>query len=251
LKIHGRLNIRQPTEATMPEFNLDEFRGVTRLFPLKGLVMFPHAVVPLHVFEPRYRQMTEDALASDRLITIVQPSLEPIPTPRGPLLEQIGCIGRIIQHERLDDGRFNLLLAGISRIRIVSELQTPGKLYREAEAEIITETHKNWVGLGTIQEMIGRFTSILNHIGDDDASELEIRRVLKTSRDAGLISDLISQAITLPAFVKQTILDMTNVKYRVDYLIEILRMMTEINCSEPLAEPLDKNSAFPPKFSDN
>lgn len=54
------------------DFELRDFANVTRLFPLPNLVMFPHVVLPLHIFEPRYRQMTEDALAGDRLITMVQ-----------------------------------------------------------------------------------------------------------------------------------------------------------------------------------
>ena len=54
------------------DFDLKDFTNVCRLFPLPGVVLFPHAVLPLHIFEPRYRQMTEDALATDRLIAIVQ-----------------------------------------------------------------------------------------------------------------------------------------------------------------------------------
>lgn len=230
----------------MPEFNLDEFRGVTRLFPLKGMIMFPHAVVPLHIFEPRYRQMTSDALASDRLITLIQPTSDQIPTPRGPLLESIGCIGRIIQHERLDDGRYNLLLAGIKRIRIISELNNPGKLYREAEAELLLENNIDAVTPESFQEMVGRFADILNEAEPNHPGDTEIRRILKTSRDPAMISDLISQAITLPPSIKQLILSMTDVNFRVNYLLEILRMMTTPNIHQKLSE-----ATFPPKFSVN
>ncbi|MFM7317806.1 MAG: LON peptidase substrate-binding domain-containing protein [Isosphaeraceae bacterium] len=230
----------------MPEFNLDEFRGVTRLFPLQGMVMFPHAVVPLHVFESRYRQMTSDALATDRLITLIQPTSELIPTPRGPLLESVGCIGRIIQHERLDDGRYNFLLAGIKRVRIVAEINTPGKLYREAEAELLLENNLEAVTPESFQEMVGRFATILNEADPNHPGDTEIRRILKTSRNPALVSDLISQAITLPASIKQMILGMTDVHFRVNYLIEILRMMTDPNIAEKA-----KEVSFPPKFSVN
>ena len=106
------------------DIDLRDFENVTRLFPLPGLVMFPHVVLPLHIFEPRYRQMTEDALAGDRLITMIQIS----PLPKGkswvePVqIEEVGCLGRIIQHERLPDGRFNILLLGRKRVRIRREL---------------------------------------------------------------------------------------------------------------------------------
>jgi len=230
----------------MPEFNLDEFRGVTRLFPLQGMVMFPHAVVPLHIFEPRYRQMTSDALASDRLITLIQPTPELIPTPRGPLLESVGCIGRIIQHERMDDGRFNILLVGIKRVRIVAEINSPGKLYREAEAELLSDTNFDAVTPESFQEMVGRFATILNEADPNHPGDTEIRRILKTSRDPSMVSDLISQAITLPPSIKQMILGMTDVNFRVNYLTEILRLMTDPSLVEKSNE-----STFPPKFSVN
>src|ERR1700722_7371434 len=109
---------------------LYEFSNRCRLFPLPDVGLFPHAVLPLHIFEPRYRQMTEDALARDKLVTIVQ-WRAPFPTEKGaePALEEIGCLGRILQHERLPDGRFNFLLLGRKRVRLGREI--PGdKLYR-------------------------------------------------------------------------------------------------------------------------
>src|SRR3954447_23286620 len=93
-----------------------EFDGTCRLFPLPGVVLFPHAILPLHVFEPRYRQMTEDALSGDKLVTIVRlrPAgatlSEPPDTLGSPPIERVACVGRILQHERLPDGRFGLLL---------------------------------------------------------------------------------------------------------------------------------------------
>src|SRR6516225_204839 len=102
---------------------LERFSKLCRLFPLPKVVLFPHAVMPLHIFEPRYRQMTEDALATDRLVTIVQ-WRAPYPTEPDtlPELEEIGCLGRILQHERLADGRFNFLLLGRKRVRLGREL---------------------------------------------------------------------------------------------------------------------------------
>src|SRR3954463_13716392 len=100
---------------------LRDFSGVCRLFPLPGVVLFPHAVIPLHIFEPRYRQMTEDALDDDKLVTIVQ-LIPPGTIYSGalgtPPVDAVGCLGRIIRHERLSDGRFNLLLLGRKRVRL-------------------------------------------------------------------------------------------------------------------------------------
>ena len=112
---------------------------VLRLFPLSGVVFFPHSVLPLHIFESRYREMTEDALDGDRLVTIVmvRPDAEDS-TGEVPEIEEFGCVGRIFKHERLPDGRFNILLVGLKRVRLLREVSSR-KAYRVAEGEIIDE----------------------------------------------------------------------------------------------------------------
>src|SRR3954465_8007381 len=93
--------------------SLDDFGGTARLFPLPNLVLFPSVVQPLHVFEPRYRQLMVDALAEDRLIAmaLLQPGWEDDYHKRPPIYPGV-CIGRIFKEEKLEDGRFNLLLQG-------------------------------------------------------------------------------------------------------------------------------------------
>jgi len=100
------------------------------IFPLGGALLFPRAQLPLHIFEPRYRAMVRDALGSDGLIAMVQPKDE----ATVPRLFEIGCLGRIIASEELEDGRFNIVLAGISRFRVLDEIQvsTP---YRQIDAD--------------------------------------------------------------------------------------------------------------------
>ena len=100
------------------------------IFPLGGALLFPRAQLPLHIFEPRYRAMVRDALGSDRLIAMIQPKDE----AKVPRLFEIGCIGRIVASEELDDGRFNIVLEGVSRFRVAEEVQasTP---YRQVDAD--------------------------------------------------------------------------------------------------------------------
>ena len=100
------------------------------IFPLAGALLFPRSQLPLHIFEPRYRAMTRDALASDRLIAMIQPR----DSEEAPALFEIGCIGRIGACDELDDGRFNLVLEGLSLFRIAREAQvdTP---YRQVDAD--------------------------------------------------------------------------------------------------------------------
>src|SRR5437763_5081870 len=95
---------------------LADFRGVARLFPLPNLVLFPHVVQPLHVFEPRYRQMTADALAGDRLIALalLKSGWEDDYDAQPPI-HGVGCLGRVAAEQLLPDGRYNLLLRGLSR----------------------------------------------------------------------------------------------------------------------------------------
>jgi Lon protease-like protein len=101
------------------------------LFPLAGALLFPRSSLPLHIFEPRYRALVRDALARDRRIAMIQP--RPGHSEQNPALFDIGCVGRIAQVEALDDGRFNLVLEGISRFRLLREIDaaTP---FRQIEA---------------------------------------------------------------------------------------------------------------------
>src|SRR5215210_7720227 len=89
----------------------DDFAGIVRMFPLPNLVLFPHVVQALHIFEPRYRAMLEDALAGDHLIcmSLLQPDWESKYDGR-PSVYPVMCIGRVVAHARLEDGRYNILL---------------------------------------------------------------------------------------------------------------------------------------------
>lgn len=92
------------------------------IFPLGGALLLPRARLPLHIFEPRYLQMIDDALKTDgRLIGMVQPN--PIPGRDGPGLHTIGCAGRITQFSETEDGRYMITLGGVSRFRVVKEVE--------------------------------------------------------------------------------------------------------------------------------
>jgi Lon protease-like protein len=105
----------------------------TRLsvFPLAGALLFPRMHLPLHIFEPRYRAMVSDALARDRRIGMIQPRDANEP----PALFDIGCVGRIAEVEALPDGRYDIVLEGLTRFTVLRELDvtTP---FRQVEAEL-------------------------------------------------------------------------------------------------------------------
>ncbi len=92
------------------------------IFPLAGALLLPRSRLPLHIFEPRYLQMINDALKTDsRLIGMVQPNV--VPGREGPGLQTIGCAGRITQFSETEDGRYMITLGGVSRFRVVKEVE--------------------------------------------------------------------------------------------------------------------------------
>ncbi len=104
------------------------------IFPLPGAVLFPGLQLPLHIFEPRYRALVGDALVRDRRIAMIQPQ-RPV---EGSPLYQIGCVGRIGEIEAMNDGRYNLILEGERRFRLIRELDV-ATAFRQVEAELIEE----------------------------------------------------------------------------------------------------------------
>ena len=113
------------------------------LFPLSSVVLFPRVRTPLHVFETRYRQLTEHALAGDRHVGMVMAHPDHVAEmPGDPPVCRIGCAGIISQAQRLPDGRFHILLDGAYRFRIVEEPpRRSGLLYRVAYAERLAEPY--------------------------------------------------------------------------------------------------------------
>jgi Lon protease-like protein len=113
------------------------------LFPLSNVVLFPRVRAPLHIFEPRYRQMTEHALAGERRIGMVVVPPDHLERIAGdPPVYPIGCAGVISASQRLPDGRFHIVLDGAWRFRILDELpRAPGRLYRLARVERLEDAY--------------------------------------------------------------------------------------------------------------
>src|SRR5215470_17206415 len=108
------------------------------LFPLPNVVLFPNVFLPLHIFEPRYREMVADALTSDRLIGMVllRPGWERDYEGRPPVYP-IGCSGVVTHVDRLQDGRYNIVLRGLERFRILEE--DHARSYRRATTDALLE----------------------------------------------------------------------------------------------------------------
>jgi uncharacterized protein len=109
-------------------------RRTIPLFPLPSVVLLPETLLPLHVFEPRYRAMVEDALASDRTIGLAMLREGRTSDEGASPIHTVGGAGEILDSERLDDGRFNIVVRGLFRYRILEERLTPSA-YRVARVE--------------------------------------------------------------------------------------------------------------------
>jgi len=229
------------------DLDLRGFNNRCLLFPLPRVVLFPHAVLPLHIFEPRYRQMTEDAIATDKLITIVQLQSEPVtsvnPMLGSPPIEEIACLGRILQHERLPDGRFNFLLLGRKRVKLTREVPS-NKLYRIAEATILEDIDDDPTTEEPHRvELVALFRKIFERHNEVDPY---LAALLENRQPMGILTDIIAHALGLPPLVKQRFLNETRVWHRVEALRTILRQAVERDAAtQPVSRP------FPPPFSMN
>jgi uncharacterized protein len=105
------------------------------VFPLAGALLLPSGQMPLNIFEPRYLAMVDATLSGDRLIGMIQPALDASDRAKSPPLCEVGCLGRIAQFSETGDGRYTILLAGVSRFRVVEEVAatTP---YRQCRISI-------------------------------------------------------------------------------------------------------------------
>lgn len=195
-------------------------RTGTRLsiFPLPGALLLPRAYLPLHIFEPRYRAMVSDALARDRRIAMIQPLPSQSADLETPALFDVGCVGRIAQVEAMEDGRFNLVLEGVTRFRMVREMDvtTP---FRQIEAETFAGDFADpdplpSVVRADVEREARRFAEAHGYeIEWDDVGRLD---------DEALVSG-ISQVVPFDIAAKQALLEAPTLAERADMLVEFLR----------------------------
>lgn len=182
------------------------------IFPLPGAILFPGMQLPLHIFEPRYRAMVKDALARDRRIGMIQPQRAADGAP----LFQIGCLGKIAEVEALDDGRFNLVLEGEARFRVLRELDaiTP---FRQIEAELLEEElHPALASIerASFEREARRFADAQGYIVDWDAV---------TRLDDVSLIDGVSQIAPFDTAAKQALLEADTLSQRCELLVQLMQ----------------------------
>jgi Lon protease-like protein len=188
------------------------------LFPLPNVVLFPNVFLPLHIFEPRYREMVADALASDRMIGMVllRPGWERDYEGRPPIYS-VGCSGVLTHNERLSDGRYNLVLRGIERFRIIEE--DHGRSYRRASIEPLRDLALDAADRRVILNQRAKLESMLgpSQSGTGDP------RMPASMSDEDLVNAL-AQYLDLEPLEKQALLEKPCLRSRAESLVELLEM---------------------------
>jgi Lon protease-like protein len=176
---------------------LETFDGLARLFPLPNLVLFPHVIQHLHLFEPRYRQLAEDSIASDGLFAMAMYDPSVFGTVPGPApLSEVICLGHIQQHEKLPDGRYQMRLRGLVRARIISECAT-NKLYRMARVELIAEDRPDdLTRLTDARKKLAR--AVLARIQPTSDTRRQLDELFSGETPLGHVCDLLAYALPLP-----------------------------------------------------
>ncbi|NNL64999.1 MAG: LON peptidase substrate-binding domain-containing protein [Myxococcales bacterium] len=194
------------------------------IFPLSTVVLFPGVDCPLHVFEPRYRQMTQAALGGDGLIGMVTVRPEHVGDMAGaPPVFPIGCLGRIVHSEELADGRINIVLHGTERFRIADEPAGPeDRLYREAVVDRLGEEQTEASEIGRLRERIsGAFDRLVTAVAPERRDEIGPHLVADV--DDALFVAVLVQVLNLPPVERQSLLEANGVGARLVALESILR----------------------------
>jgi Lon protease-like protein len=190
------------------------------LFPIAGAILFPRAQLPLHIFEPRYREMVRDAIDGDGHIAIVQPQLVEVEDDSKQPLYPVGCVGEIVGIEELQDGRFNIVLNGSNRFRIINEvdLETP---YRNADLDLGAFDDRDPPPLGMAQR--AEVEREARRLGD--ALGLAVDWSAVSRLDDEMLVNAIAQVAPFDVSAKQALLEAKSLDSRTDLLVQLMQFL--------------------------
>ena len=198
--------------------NVDKLPKTIPIFPLSNFIMFPGTTVPLNIFEPRYLQMVNDSMKKHRIIGMIQP--KKTGKLEKPDLYNIGCIGKITSFNETEDGRILIILNGICRFKIESEIQTD-KLYRECDVQYnnFSDDVSNSIGnlnfsdLNIIMENMQKFFKKQGYIVN--LKELNKKDLTQTLNDLSMASPFSLEE-------KQILLESLDINVRKEKMEQIL-----------------------------
>jgi Lon protease-like protein len=205
------MGVRDPPQAQRGVVRMTETKRLS-IFPLAGALLFPGMHLPLHIFEERYRALINDAMARDRRIGMIQPK----EAGKHPALFDVGCLGKIIDIEALEDGRFNVVLEGVARFRIVEEIDA-STAFRQVRAEIEDDRE--------MDEVLASAERAALEIESRKFAELQGYQVDWDS--IGRLDDMafvngIAQIAPFDAASKQALLEVDGLANRAELIIQLL-----------------------------
>ena len=187
------------------------------VFPLPDVVLFPGVFLPLHIFEMRYREMVKDSLAADRLIgiSLLRPGWDH-ETDGRPAIYTVGCVGLISHVEELSDGRYNLVLRGVEKFRVVRE-EDAVRAYRRASVDYVEE-RMTAADRESVRRQRHQLERLLTTVAD--APEQTFPSNLSDEE----VINALAQYLDLEPIERQALLEQDGVARRCDALIELLEM---------------------------
>lgn len=188
------------------------------LFPLAGAILFPRTQIPLHIFEPRYQEMVRDALAGAGRIALIQPQMTEGEIGDHPPLYRVGCIGELVGVEELDDGRFNIVLQGSNRFRLIAEADVATD-YRQGDVDLdaIDDAEPeplSYAQRAEVEQEARRFGDALGLAVDWNA----VGRL-----DDEMLVNSIAQVAPFDVGAKQALLEAASLDERADLVVQLMQ----------------------------
>jgi Lon protease-like protein len=198
---------------------------IVPIFPLPNVVFFPKTLLPLHIFEERYRAMTREALSGEgRIVMVLLREGWEGSYYGNPAVHDVACLGQIETSEELEGGKYNIVLSGVCRVRLVREVQSSP--YRVAEVDLLEDRPWDDDALEVVRRrnhLAGLFTRFTELVTDGKFRAPELVPQLNFE---GLVH-LVATTVNVPAEEKQKILEFDDVRDRCDALIPVLRRQLE------------------------
>ena len=225
----------------------EDFNGVVRLFPLPNLVLFPSVMQPLHIFEPRYCEMLEDAMQDDQLIAmaLLEPGWQKSYDGRPPVAP-MACVGRVVSHAATGDGQHNILLRGLKRARIRRELP-PNRAFRQAEVTLLDDVYSDQ-GAPRRSQLHKQLVDLLRRLlPASSPAQQQFDQLLGTQVQLGTLTDVVAFTVQLSLATKQQLLTECDVDRRAELLVDAMGQLVD----DSLLAEIDDSRKFPPDFSSN
>jgi len=205
-------------ESLGSNFELARFSGEAPLMPLPNVVFFPKTLLPLYIFESRYKRMVKDVLQNERMVCMALLKNEDERNQFGqPPIHDVGTLGYVEEYEELNEGRYNIILNGISKVNI-SEIYS-NKPYRQGHLEIAPDIVADWKEEEERENILQQFRKIADAFeGDIPYQEIEQSNV-----SLEVLTNLLATWLPIPEIEKQKLLEVSDLAIRSEIVREFLR----------------------------